>query len=128
MTVFAKQIALAQKQIEQFGEKVTYYKGTVDTSSAPTQPWNADDGAPGTFQNVAIVWNYPNFRSARPIMTDATLQGQKGYKLGFIAQQPFTVQESDYIIRQDGSRWIVDDADIVDPDGAVILWEVVFKQ
>lgn len=129
MADYSRQIATAQRQFAKYGELCSYFAGTIDTSADPTQPWNAVDGVQiDPAPTVFILWNYPAFRTQRPGQRDVAIDATEGIQVGYMAVQPFVPLINDCITRTDGSRWIVDSFDIVNPGGVTIMYEMAFKK
>lgn len=123
-SVFATQIATAQRLISKFGQACTWRKTAVSTPN-PAKPWEMLPGA-NTDATVKVVF-VSKFKEHFFLKYMANTEIPEGLFVGYMAAQSFTPAINDILIR--GSETLTIQAiDIVAPNGEPILYIITVKR
>lgn len=123
-SVFATQIATAQRLISKFGQSCTWRKTAVSTPN-PAKPWEMISGTV-TDTTVKVVF-VSKFKEHFFLKYMANTEIPEGLFIGYMAAQNFTPAINDILIR--GHETLTIQAiDIVEPNGEPILYIVTVKR
>lgn len=122
--LFDRAIATATRLIAKDGDPCTWVSAAAPSVADPDQPWIMTDNAPVTYQ-VPIVFVNESSNPFAKLVTGSQIPGSG--KRGLMATVPFTPQLTDTVIRSDGTKMALLSIDPLDPNGAKILWKLVFK-
>lgn len=124
MTVFARQIASAKRQIAAKGQLCIWEKPASRDPAA--KPWrDVRSGAPDP-NNVPILWTPPNQQQFKFAQDNGGVP--EGFEVGLMAAVPFTPEVGDPIMRSGGDSVTVWKLESLAPDGEPILWTVWVKR
>lgn len=129
-TVFANQLAMAQRLIAKYGQFVTWNSQSLGAPVDGSQPWKASD-APAVSKQIKIAF-FPLNR--KTIYTLGFLTGSTPnisdvhnvFEYGLMASVPFTPNQKDTVVRN-GQQLRIDGIDVLRPDGTPLLYTVYFK-
>lgn len=123
MTVYARQIAQAQKQIKRKGQACTWRK--LPRNANVTQPWKGQSTAPTDFP-VSIVFLKQGLNSALLHLltnTDVTEGAPDAIMAGGLSFEP----ELTDVVIQNGQTMVLEAIDSLAPDGTPIIYYLRFQ-
>lgn len=124
MGVLQRSAATALRLIGEYGEAVSWVVQDEPFTPDPTKPWISVDGTPSSVP-VSILFTVDRSSPFLKLMAGSVVEssGQKG----LMPAQSFTPKADDVVIRSDDSKLVIESATPLAPNGAVILWYLVFK-
>jgi len=125
MAQFDNAIALAQRLIAKYGQRVVW-QSVTETTPNPLEPWNKVAGDPVNHP-VSICFVSPRDNEWRKLI--ALLKGTEitvSRLAGLMGAVTFTPKQNDFVNRA-GTQLKVKEFDVLAPNGQIVLYTIEFE-